>query len=110
MTATTSYGNWNRVEPSDLTVEQSVAVALGDFAGDYDVDAITSAYRAAINDALPEGVSLCGDEFYGPHNPGGDAFSGHPADENGRLDIKAIVETIDFWDIAAEHDKATASA
>ena len=105
MATTTSYGTWNnKVERYSLTVEQSVFDALGDYADDYDREALTAAYRDAINDALPDGVTLAGDEFIGPHQPADDEFDGHPHTEDGALDIKAIVETIDFWEIAAKHD------
>ena len=61
------------------------------------VSAVAAAYRAAINAALPDEVQLCGDEFYGP------AFeldtAGYPVDEDGRLDIAAIIDGIDFWGI-----------
>ena len=92
MTVTTSYGNWTIVEEFSVSVEDTIGAALGAFAGDYNTDAIAADYRAAINAALPDGVSLCGDEFYGP------AY----ADE--LPDIKDIVEGIDFWAIAARHD------
>lgn len=105
MTTTTTYGNWNnRVESGDLTVEQSITVALGDFAHEYDADAIAADYRAAINDALPEGISLNGDEFYGPYYRDEVNLGGYPTDEDDRLDIKAIVDGIDFWEIAAKHE------
>jgi hypothetical protein len=106
MTTTTSYGTWNnRVEPYAATFEQSVYEALGDYADNFDLDALTADYKAAINDALPSSVSLCGDEFIGPYYEADADFTGYPHDEEGRLDIKAIVETVDFWTIAARHDK-----
>jgi hypothetical protein len=107
MTTTTSYGTWNnRVESGELTVEQSVIVALGDYADDYDLNAIAADYRAAINEALPQGVSLNGDEFYGPYHREDATWGSDLEDEDGRLDIKAIVDGIDFWAIAAEHEIA----
>lgn len=106
MTTTTSYGTWNnRVEPHALSVEQGVFEALGDFADDYDLDALTAAYRDAINEALPAGVSLCGDEFIGPYESQDWESAGYPVDEYNRLDIGAIVNGIDFQAIAAEHVK-----
>lgn len=105
MTTTTYYGTWNdRVEPHSANFSTSVYTALGDFADDYDIDAIEADYRAAINDALPDGVSLCGDEFIGPAHDADCDFDGYPTDEYGRLDIKAIVESVDFWAIVAKHD------
>ncbi|MGI5273145.1 hypothetical protein ACQEUU_37650 [Nonomuraea sp. CA-218870] len=107
MTTTTSYGTWNnRVEAYSLTVEQTVVEALGEFASEYDTDAIATDYRAAINEALPEGISLSGDEFYGPYYRDEVNLDGYPTDEDDRLDFKAIVEGIDFWEIAAKHETA----
>ncbi len=107
MTTTTSYGTWNnRVERLAANFEASVYEALGDFAGDYDIDAIKADYRAAINEALPDGVSLNGSEFYGPYYEADRDFVGYPHDEDGRLDIKAIVDGVDFAEIAARHDNA----
>jgi hypothetical protein len=104
MTTTTSYGNWTLVERYSVSVEDGVAAALGDFADEYDVDAIARDYRAAINAVLPEGVSLNGNEFYGPYYGSDCDFTDYPTDEHGCLDIKALVESIDFWEIAARHD------
>lgn len=105
MTTTTPYGTWNsRVEPHSATFATSVYEALGNFADDYDIDAIKADYRAAINEALPEGVTLVGDEFIGPAHDADCDFDGYPTDEYGRLDIKAIVESVDFWAIVAKHD------
>ena len=101
---TTSYGTWcNRVDPYSLSVEQSVVEALGDYADDYDVEAIAADWRRAINEALPPGVSLVGNEFIGPAYPEANAFDGYPHDEYS-VDIRAIVESVDFWSIAARHE------
>ena len=102
MTTTTSYGTWvNHGDRSHLTVEDTVHVALGDFVEDHDTDGIAADYRAAINAALPDSVSLHGDEFYGPAD--GDDWTGYPVTEDGALNINAIVEDIDFWPIAEAH-------
>ncbi|MEV8636831.1 hypothetical protein AB0395_34835 [Streptosporangium sp. NPDC051023] len=104
---TTDYGSWNRrVYRYELTVEQSAMIALGDYADDYDLDAIAAAWRTAINDALPSGVTLCGNEFIGPR--GATNFGDYPTDEDGDLDIHAIVEGIDFDAIAARFDLTAA--
>lgn len=112
MTTTTSYGTWtNRCEPYAAGFAQSVRESLGDYADDYDLDGpegLTRAYRDAINEALPPGVSLCGDEFIGPWKAADDAFDGYPLTDLGGLDIKAIVEDVDFWAIAARHEKEPA--
>lgn len=93
MTTTRSYGSWNRATGhSTLTLDGEVADALlagvdfNDYS-DAQIDAVAAAYRAAINEALPEGVALCGDEFYGP------ADADTP-------DLAEIVDSVDFWSIA----------
>ncbi|MDG4784368.1 type II toxin-antitoxin system prevent-host-death family antitoxin [Micromonospora sp. WMMD1102] len=103
MTTTTSYGTWANADGSHLTVEDSVVVALGDHVSDYDVDAVAADYRAAINDALPDSVSLSGNDFYGPAHDR--EFDGYPLTEHGDLDLSAIVNGVDFWEIAARHDR-----
>lgn len=91
MTTATSYGSWQ--VDNCLTVEDWVAVAVGEFADDYDIDAIVSDLRGAINGALPDGVSLNGNEFYGPYYNQPD------------YDLDEILESIDFWAIVERHDK-----
>lgn len=92
MTTTTSYGSWVRATGSSaFTLDGEVADALlaGADSNDYTEDQITAvatAYRDAINEALPEGVSLCGNEFYGP------AYQETP-------DLAEIVDSVDFWAI-----------
>ena len=87
---TAQYGSWQRATGhSAFTLDGEVADALlaGCDANDYtdaQIDAVAQAYRAAINAALPDGVMLCGDEFYGP------------ADAE-RPDLDAIVDAVDFW-------------
>lgn len=107
MTTTTSYGTWNnRVAPYELTVEHTVTEAFGSEGPDgFDFDAIVADYRAAIDAALPDSVFLCGDEFIGPYYEADRDFESYSLDEDGRLDIRAIVDGIDFWEIATRHDK-----
>jgi hypothetical protein len=106
MTTTTSYGTWaNIVNPYSLSVENTALDAFGTEGPDgYDLDGIVNEYRDAINDALPDGVSLNGDEFYGPYYQEDCHFDGYPVDELDELDIKAIVDSVDFWAIAARHE------
>jgi hypothetical protein len=91
--ATTSYGSWLNQTGTSLTVEQGVYESLGDFADDYDIDAIASDMRSAVNEALPDGVFLAGDELYGP-------WDGSYAEDT----IKNAVLSVDFWAIADRHD------
>lgn len=51
-------------------------------------------YRQAINEALPPGFSLFGDDFYGPYYQ----------DTYGREDIKEIVQGVDLDAIINRHD------
>lgn len=103
---TTVYGTWfTRVQDGTLTLEASVLTALGDFTADYDVDAITWDYKEAVNAALPEGVSLQGDEFHGPARTTDATWGPDLEDEDGRLDLETIVKGVDFWAIATKYDK-----
>ena len=93
MTITRSYGSWVRATGSSaFTLDGEVADALlagvdfNDYS-DEQIAAVAGAYRDAINQALPEGVSLCGDEFYGP------ADADTP-------DLSEIVDSVDFWAVA----------
>ena len=106
---TTDYGTWcTQVEPYSTSLEQTVAEALGDYVDDYDLDAIANDYSRAINEALPPHMALTGDQFIGPAYEKDQEFDGYPTDEDGNLDIKAVVEGIDFWEIAARHELWTA--
>src|SRR5690606_36588268 len=97
-TATTSYGTITTMVPDAGTVTSLadyVATALGDHADDYDIDAITADYRDAINEHLtPHGITLAGDECYGPH----------PRPENAGEIIADAIEDVDLWEIVARHD------
>jgi len=97
---TTSYGTINTMVPDAGTVTSLagyVAGALGDYADDYDIDAIVEEYREAINKHLaPHGITLAGDEFYGPY----------PRPENAGEIIADAIESVDFWAIVARHETA----
>lgn len=96
---TTDYGSWNNhADEYELTVESSVGTSLGDYAHEYDVDAIVADYRDAINKALPDRVTLTGNEFIGP------AYEKDCTWE-GDLDIHAVIESVDFWEIAERHEQ-----
>lgn len=110
MTITCSYSTWNhRVDKYSLTLEQCVTNALILSAqsprseySDEEINAVIDAYRDAINAALPDSVSLCGDQFYGPYIPAVGEFYGYPHDSDGDLDIGEIVAQIDFWAIVEQ--------
>ena len=103
MATTTSYGTWvNHTIGSAMTLESEVHEALMDAdCTDEQIEAVADAYRDAINAALPDSVSLCGNQFYGNAYPQDCTDQAdYPHDENGRLDIAAIIESVDFWAIA----------
>lgn len=95
---TTSYGTFigNVADPGGAgSMRDYITTALGDYADDYDIDAITADYRDAINEHLaPHGITLAGDEFYGPY----------PRIENAAKVIADAIEDVDFWEIVARHD------
>lgn len=104
MTTTTSYGTWsNRVYCDSLSVEQTVEGAIGGDCTAEQVAEVASRFRAAINAALPGSVSLCGNEFLGAAYRGDRADQDdYPHDEDGRLDLFAIVDGVDFWGIVEQ--------
>lgn len=114
---TTGYGTWgNNIDAHSDGLDDDVATALGDFAHDYDVEAITTDWAKAINEALPPHVTLTGNEFIGPAYAKDQEFDGYPMQDvpagledevEGALDIKAIVESVDFWAIAERHQLLT---
>ncbi|MFD9965038.1 hypothetical protein [Amycolatopsis sp. NPDC058986] len=107
MPTTTSYGTWANVSQYSLDLETSVSEAFGaDGPEGFDVDAIVSDYRDAINAALPDGVALAGNEFYGPAYDKDCHFDGYPLNEDGGLDLKAIVDEIDLFAIIERHQLA----
>jgi hypothetical protein len=115
-TTTTSYGTWcNQVNTYSTSPDADVTDFIG--GGDYEwrtlmeesgaLDAMQRAYRAAIEAALPDSVSLCGDEFIGPAYPEDDEWDGYPTDDYGSLDIKACVEDISLDSILEANDIVT---
>ena len=95
MTTTTEFGTWANHD-SYVSVEDTVTTFLGDYVQDYDVDGLVSAFRAAINAALPQEISLLGDQFYGPYPM--------PADASDVID--AAIASVDLGQLAAEYDRS----
>lgn len=106
MTTTTDFGTWNNHgDSSELTLEATVLMAIN--GGDSEwrermetsgaLEKIAAEYRAAINEALPEGVSLCGDQFYGPYYDEDRAW-------DGELDISEIIGGIDLFALVSKYD------
>lgn len=91
--ATTEYAGWGSVPGNGYReFDHEVAASLDDPAA-YDVPALAGAYRDAINAALPDGVSLVGDEFIGPH----------PAPADAREQIGEALGAVDFWALVERH-------
>lgn len=111
MTTTTNYGTWcNQVDQYNTSPEASLADFFGSEGADgFDFDAIVADYRQAINEALPDSVVLAGDQFYAPYYEADRDFDGYPLDEDGGLDIKAIVDDIDLNAIVERHQIWTIS-
>lgn len=116
MTTTTTYGTWcNRINTYSTSPDADVVDYLNGGDNHWQtlveksgaLDEMTSAYRAAISAALPPSISLCGDEFVGPWQPADDEFDGYPVDEDGALDLKAMIEDIDLDPIVEWHDPLT---
>jgi hypothetical protein len=106
MVTTTSYGTWcNRVSPYSTSPESDILDFIN--GGDSEwrrrveetgaFERIADQYRAAINDALPANVSLCGDEFIGP-------YYDKDCDWEGELDIAEIVQAVDLGTIVEHWD------
>lgn len=105
---TTSYGTWcNQVAPYSTSPDVDVIDFIGGADSDWQerveksgaLDEMQRAFRAAIEDALPPSVFLCGDEFIGPWKADDDEWEGYPTDEDGSLDIAACLEDIDLTPI-----------
>ena len=111
MSATTTYGHWTTlVDHTSSTLERTVLEFISGADRDWisalkttgALDRIIADYREAINDALPPGVALSGNEFIGPFEH--DGWEGYPVTETGDLDIGAIVRSVDLSAIVARHD------
>ncbi|MFE6000417.1 hypothetical protein ACFQ6C_26710 [Streptomyces sp. NPDC056454] len=109
MTTTTSYGTWNNHgDRTNTSMGASILDAIN--GGDREwqermeasgaLDRIERDYDAAINEALPDGVSLCGSEFHGPY---------YEADYTweGKLNIAEIIEDISLQTFIERHDVDT---
>jgi len=81
---------WIAADPHASSVEGTVSSVLGSYASEYDEDAIAEDIRAAVNDALPEGVVLCGNSFIGEYDV--------------EVDFAGLLESIDIWEIASKHE------
>lgn len=113
---TTSYGTWcNQIAPFSTSPDVDVVDFIGGADSDWlerveksgALEEMKAAFRAAIEAALPDSISLCGDEFIGPAHPDDGEFDGYPTDEDGDLDLKACLEDIDLTPIVDANDPIT---
>lgn len=103
-TTTTSYGTWANVYGGPITIKDEIDEALDDCVDEYAAsDVIALAYENAINQALPPGADLIGDEFYGPAFPEPGEFDAYPCDSDGELDLVTIVQSVDLWKVIDQH-------
>ena len=113
---TTSYGTWtNRVDIYSTGPDADVLDHIN--GGDSDwrellqssgaLARIQAEYRDAIEQALPDGISLCGEEFIGPWQPEDGEFDGYPTDEHDALNFAAMVEEIDLAAIVDRNEPLT---
>lgn len=92
---TTEYGEYHHyAETSCHTMREEIGQAVGEWAYCYDLEGLEKAYREAINEVLPEGVSLHGDKFYGPHPKTGPLMD----------QVRTAVRSVDFWEVAEKFD------
>lgn len=95
--ATIGYGFWNSSSGTGTdSIDDLVHKLLGEFVHEFDVDAIIDDFAQAIDAALPEGLSLHGGNFYAAYYP-------HHRGWDGDLDIAAIIESVDPWEIIPKH-------
>ncbi|MFE4863215.1 hypothetical protein, partial [Streptomyces sp. NPDC056670] len=112
MATTTSYGTWNNHgDECNTTMRASILDAINGASSEWQermeasgaLDRIEADYDAAINEALPDGVSLnAGSYFLGP------AYEADYSWGDGDApDIKAIIRGIDLQEIIKRHDVDT---
>lgn len=93
-----AYASWSDVMgpyETAVSLDADIAWVLDDVAdtlSDDGVDQIIAEYRAAINAALPEGLTLCGDTFYTDRGQDG---------RYSNFSIRYAVGAVDLWAIAA---------
>ncbi|MEU9703043.1 hypothetical protein [Streptomyces sp. NPDC047981] len=116
---TTSYGTWcNRVNASSTSPDVDILDFINGGDSDWQqllessgaLDEIQLEYRRRIDAALPDSISLCGEEFIGPWQPEDGEFDGYPADADGFLDFAAMVEDIDLGAIVERNEPLTLEA
>jgi hypothetical protein len=91
MTTTRLIARWDSGDNAPAT--EVVRAVAGDYAGDFDLSAATQDYLLAINDLLPDGLSLA---------VNGDVYG--PADYSGEVNIRALTESVDVGEILARFE------
>ncbi|PPS89594.1 hypothetical protein [Streptomyces sp. MH60] len=108
MNITTGYGSWvNHGDRDNVSVEASIADAVSGGPRDWlermeesgAFDRIAADYRTAIDEALPRGISISGNEFIGLHQTDPDY-----TDAIGDFDIAHAICGIDLQEIIERHD------
>lgn len=94
MTITTQYGTWQNYV-GELSVRDGIETALAGLTAGYDMDALEQAYRAAVNAALPDGVTLDGDLIHGPYSM---------RCVETTAEITEVIKGVDFWALAGQHE------
>jgi hypothetical protein len=89
------YGPWSDFA-SGRTPESYVEDALGRDPAECDLYAASAAFRRAVCEALPDGVTLAGHHFYGPYHE-------QDCQWDSPLDIRAIIDSIDLEPIIKAH-------
>jgi hypothetical protein len=115
MTTTTDYGTWYNHTHHNTNPESDIVDFINGGGSDWcervestgAFDLMAHAYRDAIQAALPPGVHLTGDQFIGPAYDDDKDFDGYPENEDGDLDINAIIEGIDLAEIVERYDPDT---
>lgn len=105
--ASTVYGTWVNYSGDALTPEATLEDALINAEAEWRerldetgaFEAMADAYRDAINNALPEGVNLVGEQFYGPFEPA-TSTEGTESFES----ITEALDSIDLQKIIDDHD------
>jgi hypothetical protein len=112
MGATTSYGTWVN-HAKALSVETTVADYINGGGAEWVArvhatgafDRMVADYRAAVNANLPEGITLHGDEFYGPYyTQDGPVAAGVNAGITTVQMIVSAVEDVDIDEIVRSRD------
>lgn len=104
---TTSYGSWYNHTGHNTSPKADIADAIN--GGDTDwlermeesgaLDRVEADYYQAVQDALPDGIWLTGEEFIGLH----ESDPNYTA-EIANFDIRAAIESVDFVAILEKHD------